>query len=457
MRTHRAPFRAGGRRALSLRPRPVRWCRPMMVHSPERQLQEDSRRGRFAAFRALRNRNFRRFAISNAVSIVGTVAQTVAQAWLVVEVLGRSGAALGLVLALTYLPLLVAAPVGGLFADRHDRRRVLLATQTGLAACAATLAALTLTGVVEYWMVCAVAACVGIVTVIDTPARHSFIAELVGPAEVANAISVNSMILHLSRIIGPLIAAVLIARVSVGACFALNAFSFLAVLLGLAGLRSSEMHLAAHAGRSPGQITAAFHYVRTTPVLRTPLLLLAVIGTLTMNYTVILPLLARDEFSGSSSLGIMTASMSAGSMAGALYGAWRSRPTQGLLLISAAVLGAAFCAVALTPSVGMAAPLLIVAGAGHIVYLNTTNSILQSQADPEMRGRVMAFYSQLFLGSTPVGAPIIGYLADHFGPRTAVVFAGGVAVAVAVVATLAGVRRGPLMSGPGDRQTVTSV
>ncbi len=391
----------------------------------------------FAMFRALRVRNFRLWVLGNMVSIVGTGAQTVAQGWLVVHVLGRSGAELGVVLALSFLPLLLAAPVGGLFADRHDRRLILIATQTALGVCAAVLAALTISGVVTYWMVCAVSAAVGIVTVIDTPARHSFAAELVGPAQVANAISVNSLIMHLARALGPLVATVLIATIGVGACFAMNAASFVAIVVALMMLRTSEMHRGAHkAPKASGQIREAFRYVAATPSLRTPLVLLAAIGTLTMNYTVLLPVFARDEMGGSSALGFMTASMSVGSMAGAFYGAWRSRPTERLLVASAGLLGLAFCTVALAPRVAVAVPLLVITGAGHIVYLNCTNSLLQSQADPAMRGRVMSFYSQLFLGSTPVGAPIVGWVADHFGIRSAITGAG----AVAVLAALATVR-----------------
>lgn len=393
-----------------------------------------ARRTVSAVFRALQVRNFRLFVAGNMVSIVGTGAQTVGQGWLVVHELQRSGAALGVVLALSYLPLLVAAPLGGLFADRHDRRTILVATQALLGGCAAVLAVVTISGVVSYWMVCAVSAAVGLVTVFDTPARHSFAAELVGPAEVANAISVNSTIMHLARALGPLVATGLIASVGVGACFALNAASFVAIVVALVLLRTAEMHRVPRPARASGQVVAAFRYVAATPSLRTPLLLLAAIGTLTMNYTVLLPVFARDEMGGSSALGFMTAAMSVGSMAGALYGAWRSRPTQRLLVAAAGLLGLAFCAVALAPVVAVAVPLLVVTGAGHIVYLNCTNSLLQSQADPAMRGRVMSFYSQLFLGSTPIGAPIVGYLADHFGVRSAIVAAGGVAVTASLVA-----------------------
>lgn len=358
--------------------------------------------------------------------------QAVAQVWLVLR-LTHSGLALGITTGLQFLPILLLGPLGGLVADRFDKRKVLILTQAADAVLALTIGVLTLTGVVELWMVYALALGLGLVTVVDNPTRQSFVAEMVGPSDLQNGISLNSAVFTFTRILGPAIAGALILTVGLAACFLLNALSFLAVIGGLVAMRPAELHRGDPTPRMRGQIREGLRYVWTTPRLRWPLVLMAIVYTLSFNFSVLLPLLARFSFGGGAALyAQFLSAMGAGSLVGALVMANRRRASPQVLAWSAAAMGAAMVAAGLAPSVGVAFGVLAAIGFASMVFMATGNSMMQIASAPSMRGRVMSIYAMVFLGSTPIGGPLMGWLSEWAGPRIAFAIAGVVAVVSAL-------------------------
>ena len=276
-------------------------------------------------FASLHTPNYRRYFAGQAVSLVGTWMQTVAQAWLVLELTG-SGTALGLVAAAQFLPILLLAPYGGVLADRLDKRTILIATQCALGTMALTLGILTVTGAVRLWMVVVLALALGVVTAIDNPARQAFAQEMVGAGGVRNAVSLNSVLVNTARAVGPAVAGVLIATVGTGACFLINAASYVAVVIALAGMDVGALRPTAPAGRAPGQVRQGLSYVARTPDLLVPLMMLAVVGTLAYEFQVVLPLLARGPLEGGAgTYGLLTSAMGAGAIVGGLVVAQRGR------------------------------------------------------------------------------------------------------------------------------------
>ena len=384
-------------------------------------------------FRSLRNHNYRLFFFGQLVSLTGTWMQTVAQGWLVLRLTGDSGFALGLVTSLQFLPLLVAGPWGGVVADRFDKRSVLIATQSAMAVVAAALAAVTLTGVVELWMVYVGALLTGAATAVDSPTRQAFVVELVGPPDLPNAIGLNSALFNAARVLGPAAAGIVIRVADVGPCFALNAVSFLAVLGGLWWMRPDELVRQASITSGKRQVRAGLAYVRRTPVLRSTLLLVAVVGTLGFSANVVLALLAKVTFHGDAgTYALLTSAMGVGSLAGALVTAARTRPSRRLLVGSCLAFGLLLTASAAAPGLALAVPLLALAGAAGIAFLTTANSTLQLASEPAMRGRVMALYLLVFLGSTPVGGPLVGFVSEYFGPRFGLALGGVATVGAAL-------------------------
>jgi MFS family permease len=385
-------------------------------------------------FAAMRFRNYRLFISGQLVSMSGTWMQSVAQAWLVLELTG-SGTALGLVVAAQFLPTLLGGPWGGLVADRFDKRKLLLGTQTVAGLLALVLGLLTVTGTVQLWMVYVLAAGLGLVTAIDNPSRQTFVMEMVGPADIANAVTLNSVVVNAARVVGPAVAGVVISNLGVGPCFLLNAASFVAVLFVLALMRTGELHRDERAPRAKGQLREGFRYVRATTDLRVPLVMMAVIGTLAYEFTVTLPLLSEFTFdAGSGGFAAMTALMGGGAVAGGLVTASFGPPTPRRLSIAALVFGFIILLVAAAPTLPVALVLMPVLGAASVTVIALSNATLQLSAAPQLRGRVMALFSVAFLGSTPVGGPIVGYIAEHGDPRLAL----GVGAAAAMGAGLYG-------------------
>jgi MFS family permease len=368
-------------------------------------------------FASLSVRNYRVFFLGMLVSATGTWMQSVAQGWLVLKLTG-SGTMVGLVTAAQFLPMLLGGVFGGVIADRFDKRRILFMSQTVLGVSAGLLAVVTLTGVVQTWMVFACALLTGCGTVVDNPTRQAFVSELVGPDKVANAVALNSAMFNAARIVGPALAGLLILVAGTGTCFAYNAVSYGAVLISLTRLRADELHRSTPVARGRGQVRAGLTYAWRMPELRSTILLVAVVGTFALNFTVLTPLLVRFTFdAGPGTLGILTSVMGAGSLIGALVAAARAKPTPKVLIGAAAALGLAMFGVAAAPSVIVAAVFLALTGAATITFLSTANSTLQLSSSPEMRGRVMSLYLLVFLGSTPIGGPIVGFIAQQLSPR----------------------------------------
>jgi MFS family permease len=375
-------------------------------------------------FRSLEVRNYRLYFFGQIVSITGTWMQSVGQAWLMLQLTG-SAVALGAVTALQFLPILLLGPWGGVVADRVDKRRLLVVTQSTSAALAVVLGILVATGVVQPWMVYLLALLLGMVTLVDMPARQSFVIEMVGPEYVTNAVSLNSVVVNAGRIVGPAVAGVLIATVGIAVCFFANGASYLAVIGGLVAMRQGELRRTARVQRTRGQLREGLRYAWSNRELRVPLLVMAVVGTLGFNFSVLLPLMARFVFHrGAAVYGELFSLMGVGAVAGGLVVAAKARPNGRLLAGSAVAFGVAILAAAAAPTLVSEMVVIAAVGVVSIAFISTANSILQLRSRDDMRGRVMALYSVVFLGVTPIGAPIVGFVAEHFGPRAALVLGG---------------------------------
>ncbi len=363
--------------------------------------------------------NYRRYFTGQVVSLSGNWVQIVAETWLILR-LTHSGVAVGLLAALQFAPMLLMGAYGGLLADRFDKRRLLMVTQLGMIVPALGLFAVTVTGVVAPWMVFALVLARGSVNALDNPARQSFVIEMVGPDRVVNAVSLNSVIVHCARMIGPAIAGVLIATVGVEPCFVLNAASFLAMLVALQRMDPAALRSAERVPRRPRALRDGLSYVLRTPALAVPLAMMALVGTLGFNFQVILPLLARFTFHGGpDTYAAFVVAMGAGSVVGALTAGARGRVSTGLLVGASAAFGLATVLAAVAPSLALTVVALAVTGAASVTFAAGVNSTLQLEVAPEMRGRVMALYSVVFLGSTPIGGPLAGWVAQTASPRAA--------------------------------------
>jgi MFS family permease len=322
---------------------------------------------------------------------------------------------------------------GGVLADRLDKRKLLTVTQTLMAIPALALWGLTAGGVIAAWMVYALVLVRGTVLAMDNPARQSFVSEIVGRDRVLNAVALNSVVVHTSRIAGPAAAGVLIALLGVAACFAVNAATFAVMLVALRLMDPALLQRAERAPRAPGQVRAALAYVRATPALRIPLAMMVVVGTLSFNFQVLLPLLASETWEGTAgTYALLTAVMGVGSVLGALAAGARGRVSPGLLVGSAALFGGAELLAAFAPTLTWQALALVPLGAASVTFAAGVNSSLQVAAEPMLRGRVMALYAMVFLGSTAIGAPLIGGLAEVAGPRAGLLAGAAAALAAAV-------------------------
>lgn len=412
-------------------------------------------------FASLAVRNYRLYFFGMLVSASGTWMQSVAQGWLVLRLTG-SGTAVGLVIAMQFVPTLVGGMWGGVVADRFDKRHTLIATQAAMALVAAALATVTITGVVTLWMVFLAAFLTGCATVVDTPTRQAFVSELVGAERLANAVALNSAMFNAARVVGPAVAGGLILVAGTGACFAYNAVSYLAVIAGLAAMRKNELHRGERAAKAKGQVREGLRYVASIPELRSTLLLVAVVGTFSLNFTVLMPLLARFTFdAGPGTLGLLTSTMGLGSLAGALTAAARAKPSTRLLAGASGGLGLSMAGIAAAPTLPIALAFLALAGATAITFLATANSLLQLTSSTPMRGRVMALYALVFLGSTPIGGPIVGATAQWIDPRAGFLVGAVAALAAAAVALRSSRGRpgldGSALLGDGTREDAATV
>ncbi|MFC4605952.1 MFS transporter [Rhodococcus kronopolitis] len=387
-------------------------------------------------FAALASPNFRRYFGGQAISMVGTWMQAVAQAWLVLQLTG-SGTALGFAVALQTLPVLVFGPYGGVVADRLDKRRLMIGLQTMMGVLALILGLLTVTHTVTLWQVYVLAFLLGMNNCFENPARQAFVLEMVGPEDLRNAVSLNSVLVNAARAIGPAVAGVVIATGGLGVCFLLNALSFVAVVVSLLRLDVATLRPSPPVPRSPGQLRAGLAYVGRTQELLIPLLMMALVGALAYEFQVVLPVLAQQNFGGTAEVyGFMTAAMGAGAVVGGLYVAARGRTGVRALATSAALFGVLIAVAAVAPTLWLELVALAFVGAASVGFLATGNSTLQLGAEPTMRGRVMALWSVAFLGSTPIGGPIAGFVAEEFGGRAALAMGAGSCLVAAGLALL---------------------
>lgn len=375
------------------------------------------------SFESLEVPNYRRYFTGQVVSLSGNWMQTVAEVWLILS-LTDNGFAVGITTALQFLPILLAGAWGGAIADRFSKRSLLLVTQAAMMVPPLILFAVTASGAVQPWMVFALVFMRGSLIAIDNPARQAFVMEIVGRERIVNAVSLNSVIVHSARVVGPALAGILIATVGVAPCFGLNAATFVVMIWALWSIDGKSVDAAPRANRDDRGVMDAVRHVRATPELGVPLLLMAIVGTLGLNFHVVLPLLAKLTFAGgATSYAVLVSSMGLGSVIGALVTGARGQTGLGVIAFSALGFGTMALLAALMPSLATEIPILALLGASAVTFAAAINSTLQLVVSPEMRGRVMALYTVVFLGSTPIGGPLVGWISESYDPRWALAMA----------------------------------
>jgi MFS family permease len=389
---------------------------------------------------SLRQRNYRLFFFGQLVSVIGTWMQTVAQSFLVLD-LTHSGTQLGLTTAARFLPMFLFGPLGGVFADRLDKQRVLYVTQTASGLLAGVFSILIATGSMKLWIVYLLALALGFVNVFDNPARQSFIPEMVPAKELPNAVTLNSVAMNMARVFGAALGGVIAAAIGLALCFACNAASFAAVLISLALMNRSELFPAKRLARKKHQVRQGLSYVRRTPDLLIPLIMIAVVGTLAWEFQVTLPLMASKVFGGgAAAYGVMASVMGAGAVVGGLISAARARPRARALCLAAIGWGIAILAAAAASNLALELVAMVFVGYGSITFNSLAKTTLQLAAKPEMRGRVMALWALAWLGSTPIGGPIVGWVGQEFGARWPLVI-GGLATLICGILALPALMR----------------
>jgi MFS family permease len=387
-------------------------------------------------FRSLRIFNFRLWTAGSLVSNTGTWVQRVAQDWLVLTQLTHHDAsALGIVMSLQFAPQFLLLPWTGLAADRLNQRRLIMLTQATMGVLALILGVLTVAGVVQLWHVYVFAFLSGSAAALDAPVRQTFVAEMVGDDDLHNAVALNSTSFNAARMLGPAVAGLLIATVGIGWAFLLNGLSFAAVLISMSFFRLSELRPNARAHQTTSGFSEGFLYVWRRPDLRAILIMLFLIGTFGLNFPIFISTMAVSVFhSDARGFGLLSSIMAVGTLAGALLSAHRGKSGLTPLLVGAVVFGIGCALAALAPGYWWFAAALVVIGAAALTFTNGTNSIMQLSTEPAMRGRVMALRVGVALGGTPLGAPIVGWVANHFGPRWALGIGAGAGFGAALVA-----------------------
>ena len=398
---------------------------PVLVPDPARGVVRRT-------FGSLDTHNYRLHFGGHLVSHTGSWMQNMAEAWLVLKLTG-SGVAVGATFACRFLPVLLFGLWGGVVADRFDRRKVMLATQSSAALLAVVLWLIVITGVVHVWMVLTLAIALGFVTVVDEPAKHAFVEEMVGRERLPNAVALNSAVGNSARITGPAIAGLLIASVGTAWVFFVNAVSFFAVVGALAAMRPTELRRPHRVSERP-RVREGLAYAWGIPEIRGTILLVAVVGTLVYNFPTFLTLLAHDTFHGGAGLaGLLMAVLGLGTVGGGLSAALRARPTSRIVVLSAALLGLALIAAATLPTRAAVEIALVPVGALAVYFGSTANAHMQIWSAPHLRGRVMAIYTLLTLGSTVVGGPFVGWVCERWSPRAGLGLAGVATIATALV------------------------
>lgn len=380
-------------------------------------------------------RNFRLFIFGQAISLCGTWMQTIAVSWLVLQ-MTHSGTQLGLVVAAQFLPILIFGAWGGVVADRFNKRHILYATQTLAGILALILGLLVISHSVELWMVYVLALCLGLVNAVDNPTRQSFVVEMVGSKNVKNAVTLNSTMVNSARVIGPSIAGILIATVGIGTCFLANAASYIAVLIALYMMRQKELQPAPISKKEPGQIKAGLKYAWSVPALKITLIMMFIIGTFAYEFPVVFPLFATKVLHGNAgTYSAMMIATGVGAIIGGLYTAGHTTSRENQLVWIAILFGVSILVAAFMPTFTSVICVLVIVGALSVLFIALGNTTLQLNSDPTMRGRVMSLWSIAFLGTTPIGGPIIGYISDHSNPRIGLAI-GGISALIAGILAL---------------------
>ncbi len=397
------------------------------------------RRAGRVTFAALEVPNYRRYISGQSISLIGTWMQMTAQSWVVLT-LSHSSTVLGLVVALQTLPVLLLGPYGGVIADRVDKRRLMIILQTMMGLQALTLGLLSVFGILQVWEIGVLAALLGFNNAFENPARQSFMSEMVGPDHVRNAVSLNSVMVNVARSIGPAVAGILLATVGDGVCFLLNAASFVGVVFSLTTMDTSELHPTTPTPRAKGQLREGLAYVRRTPGLLVPLVMMGIAGCLTFEFQVTLPVMAsRGLHAGSTGFGFMTAAMGIGAVVGGLFVAARGKTGLRPLVLAASGFTVAMTLAALAPALAIELIAMALVGAGSVMFMSTGNSTLQLTSAPEMRGRVMSLWFVAFQGSTPIGGPIVGIVMGAFGARAGLGL-GAITIGLVALGGLAALR-----------------
>jgi len=403
-------------------------------------------------FAALRIRNYRLYAIGGVVSNTGTWMQRVAQDWLVLELTDGSGTALGITTGLQFLPMLVLGMWGGVLADRYPKRRLLVMTQLFMAAAALALGLLDVTGVVDVWHVYLLALLLGVGTAMDNPARQSFVVEMVGKDDLPNAVGLNSASFNAARIVGPAVAGLLIVWIGTGWVFFVNAVSFAAVVVALARMRPSELHPSPRLPRGKGQLREGVRYVARRPDLLYVLVVVGFVGMFGLNFQMTTALMATEVYGkGAAEYGVLGSIMAVGSLTGALLAARRGRPRLRLITGAAVAFGLFEITAGLMPTYVWFAVSLVPVGVCALTLITAANATMQLGVEPTVRGRVMALYTAVFFGGTPLGAPLVGWVAETFGARWSLVGGGLVSLLATLLAAALLVRRQHLVVRGGLR------
>jgi MFS family permease len=386
-------------------------------------------------FRALRSFNFRVWSAGALVSNIGTWMQRIAQDWLVLTQLTHHDAsALGIVMALQFAPQLLLLPWTGFAADHFNQRKLLMVTQTAMGVLALVLGALTVLGVIQLWHVYVFAFVFGSAAALDAPVRQTFVAELVGDEDLPSAVSLNSTSFNAARMLGPAAAGVVIAKVGTGWAFLMNGISFAAVLISMTVFRASALRTNPRDSGSAKGFTAGLRYVWSRPDLRGIVIMLFLIGTFGLNFPIFISTMAVNVLhTDARGFGLLSSIMAVGTITGALL-AGSTRPRFGSLLFGAGIFGIGCTLGAFAPGYWWFAGALVVVGVATLIFTNNTNSIMQLSTEPAMRGRVMALRLAVALGATPIGAPIVGWVANHRGPRWALGVGAASGFASAIVA-----------------------
>lgn len=370
-------------------------------------------------FASLQIKNYRLYFTGQAISLTGTWMQVAAVGLLVLQLSG-SGTVLGTVLALQFLPVLLFSPIAGVFVDRYPKRSILFVTQISMSLLALALGTLIELHLIQLWMVYVFALCMGLLGAVDNPTRNVFITELVGKEFTKNAIALNMSEVSMARIVGPALAGLFILTVGIAFCFLYNGLSYLGIIIALLLMDKKQINEPHQSANHKNQLREGFKYVWSSPVLRQTLLIMALLGTLTYEFQVSLPLLAQFTFHNpTKGYASLMSAMGAGAIIGAVFSASKYTTNPQKLILTTLLFGISILIVSLTPNLTAAILGMVLVGFFSVNFMTIANTILQTHAAPEMKGRVMSFWAVAFLGTTPIGAPIIGWIGEHVGPRWA--------------------------------------